>query len=262
MSAPGEPVTVTHAGAITTLRLDREAKRNAINLAMWRALRSTLRAVCDRPKTRVVILCGAGGHFAAGADISEFHQVFADRATTLAYAREMAAVMAALEDMPMPIIAVIEGLCVGAGVALALACDTQYASAEARFAITPAKLGLIYSLADTVRLTRAVGQSRAKDLLFTGRMIDAATAARIGLVTEVAAPDQLQQLVEARAGLMVEASPWSIAQTKRVTGSIAQGATGETPESQGWFADATGREDFMERAAAFLGRRMQGRDSG
>jgi enoyl-CoA hydratase/carnithine racemase len=167
----------------------------------------------------------------------------------------MARATAALEALAMPVVAVIEGLCIGAGVAIALACDLRFAAADARFAITPAKLGVFYSLADSKRLADAVGLSRAKDLLFSGRMLSAQQAAAIGLIDELFDPTTLEREVAERLTLMTAASPWSIARAKAVLRLIAEGASAETDETRGWFADAPEGADYREGIAAFRAKR-------
>jgi enoyl-CoA hydratase/carnithine racemase len=251
--APSGLPTLLFEGAIAWITFNRPEKRNAFSLAVWRSLPAFLGKAQARSETRVVILRGAGGNFAAGADIEEFDTVFANRTNARAYAADMAAATRAIEAFPIPVIAMIEGLCIGAGVAVALACDLRLAGTNARFAVTPAKLGLMYSLADTKRLTDAVGFSAAKDLLFTARTIDASRAARIGLIDEVC--EKLDLTVAERARSIAGASPWSVAKAKAVVRKIASGVLAEDEETRGWFTDAIETTDFREGLAAFRARR-------
>src|ERR1700744_5564661 len=138
------------AGDIATLPLNRPERRNALNAAMWQALPEACTAVEASP-AKLLILRGAGGHFAAGADISEFDQVYADRTAAGVYADGVHDAVDALARLDRPVLAHIEGFCVGAGSALALACDIRLAADNAKFGITPAKLGLMYNLVDTKR---------------------------------------------------------------------------------------------------------------
>ncbi len=243
------PHLAVEAG-IATLTFQRPEKHNAIDRATWEAL-PRLFDDTARSDARVLVLRGGGGNFAAGADIGEFDEVFSDRNATLAYLAMMSAATTAIEACPMPVIAAIEGLCIGAGVAVALACDMRVAMPEARFAITPAKLGLMYSLADTKRVVDAVGASRAKDLLFSARMINASEALAIGLINAVGDA----QVVAERARTMANQSSWTHARTKVVVRRILDGATADDVETRGWFADAPETTDYSEGLAAFRARR-------
>jgi enoyl-CoA hydratase/carnithine racemase len=246
MSTP----SLTIDGRMATLTFQRAAKHNALDRATWQALPGLIDEA-TRAGAHVVILQGSGGHFAAGADIAEFDTVFADRTATLAYLALMSAATAAIEACPLPVIAAIDGLCIGAGVAVALACDIRMATPAARLAITPAKLGLMYSLADTKRVVDAVGPARAKDLLFTARMIAAPEALAIGLIDFIG--DAVAVADKARA--MAELSSWTHARTKAVVRRIVDGATDDDDETRGWFADAPEGPDFAEGVAAFRARR-------
>jgi enoyl-CoA hydratase/carnithine racemase len=249
------PIDFSTDGPIATLTLNRPDKRNAIALAQWLAIPDLVARACAAPATRVIVLCGAGGNFAAGADIGEFGGVFRDRATTKAYLASMSAATRAIEAAALPVIARIDGLCIGAAVALAAACDLRLVASDARFAITPAKLGLIYSLADTARVMALVGPGVTKDLLFTGRMIDAAEAHAVGLVNSVHAPGDLAAAVHAKAMAVAANSAWSHARGKQVVQRILAGARDDDDETAGWFADAPQGADFREGIAAFTERR-------
>jgi enoyl-CoA hydratase/carnithine racemase len=252
----GLPSLVLSAdGAIAEVWLNRPEKRNAIDRATWRCLPGLLATVLARRETRVLILRGSGGAFAAGADIAEFDDVFADVASTERYLDDMIAATHALASLPIPVIALIEGLCIGAGVAVALACDLRFAAADARFAVTPAKLGLAYSLTDTHRLVGAVGLSAARDLLFSGRTIDADAALGMGLVDAVFAPETLEAEVRARARAITKVSAATIAATKQILAMIESGKGEESEASRALFTAAPRSADFAEGLAAFRARR-------
>jgi enoyl-CoA hydratase/carnithine racemase len=135
--------------------------------------------------------------------------------------------------------------------AIALACDLRLASATAKCGITPAKLGIVYSFGDTKRLVDAVGPSKAKDILFTGRIMDAAEAHAIGLVDEVHAPDALEKAVAGKCALLARNSQWSIRGAKEMVRLILAGAK-ESPEASD---DAAGHADFREGRTAFMEKR-------
>jgi enoyl-CoA hydratase/carnithine racemase len=240
---------------VASLLLNRPASRNALNAAMWRSLPQVMASVSADPAVRVVVVRGAGGSFAAGADIGEFAAVFADHAAALAYGALLEAATASIEACGKPVIAAIEGYCIGAGLAIALACDLRLASAGAMLGAPPARLGLIYSLGDTRRLVAAVGPSAAKAMLFTARRHGAAEALRLGLVDEVHQPEAFDVAVRSTAETIAALSPHSIARAKAMVGLATGGLTRETDDTRAWFAEAATGPDFAEGLAAFREKR-------
>jgi enoyl-CoA hydratase/carnithine racemase len=238
---------------IAVLTLNRPDKRNALTQVMWRALPTVLAAVETEAQAKVLVLTGAGGHFAAGADIGEFETVYATRDSAAAYADEIALAMQALSQLSKPTIAAISGACVGGGLGLALCCDLRLASEGAKLGITPGKLGLMYSLADTRRLVETVGASAAKDILFTGRILTAGEAQAIRLVDAVAQTVDQAALDKARA--IASTSQWSTRRTKAVVRLILNGQTEDDGVTRDWFLDALEGEDFREGRDAFLQKR-------
>jgi enoyl-CoA hydratase/carnithine racemase len=248
-----EELRIEHVEGVATLILNRPTRRNAVTRAMWEALPPLLAGLAADPGVALLVLRGAGEHFCGGADISEFAESYADEA---AAARSNAAIRAGVEALaafPKPALALIRGACVGGGVSLALACDLRIAGGEARFAITPAKLGLTYNLGDTARLVRAVGVSRAKELLFTARLIGADEAAAIGLVDRVA-PEPKEALAETIGAMRALSRP-ALRGLKRMVEAVGAGARSETPELAALFDDSFAGEDFREGYAAFLEKR-------
>ncbi len=242
-------------GPVATAILNRPQARNALNVAMWRALPQLIYDLERRREVRALIVRGAGGHFASGADISEFDEVFADRDKALDYGRLLETATAALAAFDRPVVAVIEGYCIGAGLAVALACDLRIAAADARLGAPPAKLGLIYSLADTRRLVQAVGASAAKAMLFTAVLRSAPEAFALGLVDEVHGVDALEAAASARITGLCTLSPSSIRTAKAMVRRVVDGGLEDTDETRGWFADAATGADFAEGLAAFWAKR-------
>lgn len=243
------------ADDVALLTLNRPDKRNAMTLAMWRALPGLCRSVAEDTRAKVLVVSGAGEAFAAGADIGEFETVYATRESTAEYFGAVAEAMEALAGLEKPTVARIRGACVGGGLGLALCCDLRIAAQDARLGITPGKLGLTYSLADTKRLVDVVGPSRAKDVLFTGRILDAAEALSIGLVDAVVPVEALGDAVTAKVRQIAEASQWSARTTKAIVRLILNGATTDTPQTSAWLLDAVEGPDFAEGRAAFLEKR-------
>jgi enoyl-CoA hydratase/carnithine racemase len=204
---------LTREGDVARLVLARPEARNAIPIAGWADLARLLGTLGD---ARLLVLTGEGG-FCAGADLSDFHAMRDDESLTARFRETMREALDALRNLPIPTIALIEGACYGAGVALAMACDLRIAAGDARFAITPAKIGISYPQEDVHRLFELVGPGQAARLLLTALAIDGAEAARIGLV----------ELCDVEEGPIVEAmlanDADSLAALKRAIALAAEG---------------------------------------
>ena len=248
-------LSLTVADRIATLTLDRPQSRNALNQAMWRALPGIVAQAAADPAIRVLVVRGANGAFASGADIAEFPVVFADKAAALDYGRLIETAATALATLAKPTIALIEGFCIGAGLALALACDLRICAEGARLGAPPAKLGLMYGLGDTRRLVNAVGASVAKDMLFTGALYPAAEALRVGLVNAMHPAEALEAALTAKASAIASLSAWSMAHNKAVVERILQGQSSDDQDTRDWFASAVDGPDFREALAAFHAKR-------
>ncbi len=240
------------SGRIATLAIVRPHKRNAISCAMWRAIADAFRHWAGDAEVRSIVVAGSNGHFSAGADIGEFESVYADRESGAAYAALIAAAMAAVADSPKPTIAAIDGVCVGAGLGLALCCDVRVATTRARFAITPAKLGLAYSFEDTRRLVAVAGPASARDLLLSARIVDAPEALRMRLVDRIVEPEALATEVDAFARQMASRSSTSARIAKHFVALAVAGQTAEDAVTHAEYLDALEGPDFAEGRAAFL----------
>jgi len=226
---------LTRDGAVARLTLDRPEARNAIAAAGWAEL---AHAVGEAGDARLLIVSGAGAAFCAGADLADFPVFREDEAARIRFRVEMRAALDRLRDLPVPTIAHIEGPCYGAGVALAMACDLRIATADARFAITPAKIGISYPQEDVHRLVALVGPGQAARLLFTAAAIGAEEALRIGLVELVGGVAPLVAAILANDGA-------SLAALKRAI------ALGRSDAGQDWRFDALiGGEEAARRLEA------------
>ncbi|BDG74438.1 enoyl-CoA hydratase/isomerase family protein [Roseomonas fluvialis] len=197
------------ADGVATLTLNRPAARNALNTALCEALlAATRRAVADGAK--LLLLRARGPVFCAGADLKE-RQGMDDDAVR---ARRLKAFAAydAIERLPMPVVAVVEGPAVGSGVEIAAAADFIVATPTASFRTPEALWGTVGA---TQRLPRVLGKRLAKDMMFTGRTLSAAEALAAGLVSRIVAPDELEETVASIAATIAKASPAALALAKR-----------------------------------------------
>jgi enoyl-CoA hydratase/carnithine racemase len=248
-------ITTTAEAGIGRLILDRPEKRNALSRAMWQAIPTAVAQLDADPTIRVIILQGAGDHFAAGADIAEFDDVYATRTNASAYAADLANAMTALTDCKTPTIAAIRGVCVGGGVALSLCADLRFAEAGSRLAITPAKLGIAYSFEDTRRLVAQIGPSAAKDLLFSARMLTAEEALHIRLIDCLFPPGTLEENTLAYARTIAANSPATISVARDFIILATTGQTGETDHTNEAYLRILEGPDFTEGKSAFAQKR-------
>jgi enoyl-CoA hydratase/carnithine racemase len=251
-----DELALTHSAGVGTLLIDRPAKRNALSRAMLAAIPRLLEQAAQDPSVRVLVVTGGSGRaFSAGADIDEFEEVYATLEATAAFTALFAGAQTAMASFPKPSLAMISGACVGGGCALALGCDVRIADDSARFGITPAKLGLAYALADTRRLTDAVGFEAAFDLLYSARLIDAAEALRIGLVGQVTRPETLEATVSAWTGMVAANAPTSLSAIKSMINRVRAGAMQDDDATRAIFTDAFASADFAEGRLAFVEKR-------
>jgi enoyl-CoA hydratase/carnithine racemase len=249
-----EPLHLETEGPIARLLIDRPDKKNAFNQEMWEALPDLIARAMNDPAVRVMVLQSAvSGTFSAGADIGEFSAGARDahwRSRNQAAIRRSQHELARAEK---PTIALIDGPCVGGGCGLAIACDLRVATPAAKLGITPARLGLVYSLHDTKLLVDLVGPAQAKRILFTGALIGGEEAARIGLI-DVFAEDAAVQ-AEELTNAIASASPHSVTATKRMVRRILDGQVEDDEETLRQFDSAFEGEDFEEGVGAFLAKR-------
>jgi enoyl-CoA hydratase len=183
-------------GAIATVTVNRPKALNALNRAVVEELASVLNEIRHDATVRVLLITGAGDRaFVAGADIAAMAEMTAVEG--LEFSRLGHRVMQTIEDLPIPVIAAVNGFALGGGLELAIACDLIIASEKARFGQPEINLALIPGFGGTQRLPHRIGHARARELIMTGDMFDAPTAFAWGLVNKVVAPEHL--LAEARA---------------------------------------------------------------
>jgi enoyl-CoA hydratase/carnithine racemase len=240
-------IDLTRDGPVARLVLNRPEVRNALATRHWEELAEAVAGLASSD-AQLLVVEGAAGAFCAGADLAEFGLLQTDPAARTRFRAAMRIAMDALASLPIATLAWIDGPCFGAGVALAMACDIRAAAPGARFAITPAKMGIGYPQEDIARLVALVGPGQASRLLFTGEPIDAQAAERIGLVET--ATEHPEPLIAA----LLACDPGSIAMLKRGIALAARGTASDAGQDRR-FDDLFGSPALAER----LSRRGAGR---
>jgi enoyl-CoA hydratase len=240
---------------VTLLTVNRPEALNALDVATLTDLRDRLAEASGDAETRVVVLAGAGDKaFVAGADIKYMSGLDVEQARAWgALGHECGRL---LETMPKPTIAAVDGFALGGGCELALACDLRYASARSRLGQPEINLGIIPGWGGTQRLARACGLGAAKDLIYTGRLVGAEEALRIGLVNAVYEPEDLLPRVLETARLLASKSPVALAAAKEAVNRALGGDHAANLEAEGArFGELFASEDAREGLAAFVEKR-------
>ena len=243
---------------VATITIDRPEKRNAMTYAVLRDFEAAIARASEDDDARAVIVTGAGGAFCAGTDLSELDDTPEDRRGGQGAPDDgRRRVTWPLVACPKPVIAAIDGPAVGMGVEFATQCDVRIASDRARLGWVFVQRGLVPDTgAGSWLLPRIVGPTAALRLLLSGELIDAAEALRLGVVTEVVAPDALAGAARAEAERYLGASPFAIARTKRlVYESAARSVDEHVRESRRLLEECFRSEDHAEGVASFLERR-------
>jgi enoyl-CoA hydratase len=246
-------IRVEHEDAVAVVTVDRQDAMNALDLATLTELRDRLRELAEDESVRVVILTGAGEKaFVAGADIKYMSGLDVDAAKQWGALGHEAGRL--LETMPKPTIAAINGFALGGGCELALACDIRYSAGMAKLGQPEVNLGIIPGWGGTQRLARVCGLGVAKELIFTGRLVDADEAVRIGLVNDV--HDPVLEKARETAALLAAKSPVALRSMKQLANRALGGnheanlaAEAET------FGELFSTADATEGLAAFVEKR-------
>jgi len=239
---------------ISILTVNRPDKRNALNQPTRDEIVHALDTLRSSTDSRVLIVTGAGDKaFIAGADINEFE---GRTSLTQRDAMKGLRLFDAVEEFPKPVIAMINGFCLGGGLEVALACDLRFASENAKLGQPEINLGIIPGGGGTQRLTRLVGEGKSMELILTGDLIDAAHAKEIGLVNDVYAVNELRDRVYALAARIAEKSPIALRMAKEAVKTAArtnlrEGLSRETD----LFCLTFGSQDKEEGVRAFLEKR-------
>jgi enoyl-CoA hydratase/carnithine racemase len=233
------------------------ARLNAVRFEMWEAIPGLVSQLASDRDVRVVVMRGAGSEaFASGADISEFATHRKDPASAAAYEQVNGRAFAALLELEKPLVAMLQGVCIGGGLALAACADLRVAADDVRMALPPARLGLGYAFSGVHRIVSLVGPAAASEIFFTARTYSADEALRIGLVNQVVAKADLETFtrryaegIAANAPLTLRAAKRAIAETQR------DPAARDLDAVKRLIAECFASADYAEGVRAFLEKR-------
>lgn len=215
-------------GKVAVVTIDRPAKRNAVDLAMWEAMPEIFADLARRPEVHAVVVTGAAGQFSAGADISEFRDKRATPKDSARYEEIAESAIRSILNMPKPTIAAVHGYAVGGGCNIALACDIRVGDATTEMGIPAARLGITYGVLGTRLLYRQIGLSAAKLVLFSGRLFRSEECLRMKLL-DLAAPDALVEAKGLAEGL-AELSPTSQRNAKSILETLSRENEEQAPK--------------------------------
>lgn len=248
-------IIVSVEEGIQTITFNRPKSLNALNSELLNEFMSALTSISENEDIRVLILTGAGEKsFVAGADITELATL--NVLQTKIFSRKGQTVIGYLQELPIPVIAAVNGFALGGGCEIAIACDFIYASENAMFGLPEINLGLIPGFGGTQRLPRLIGANMAKELIFTGKMISASEALSIGIVNKVCPPDSLMTEVQKTAKLIASKGKVSLREAKQAinNGLNVDIATGCLIENDA-FSLCMASEDAKEGTSAFIEKR-------
>ena len=210
---------LAHDSGVATITFNRPEKRNALSFQMLDEVLSVLDKI-ERSDTLVAIFTGAGKAFCAGLDLDELKSLIGkSHLENIADSRRMAEFFRRLYDFPRPTIAAVNGAAIAGGTGIATMCDFTLAVPEAKFGYTEVRIGFVPAIVSSI-LVWQVGHKIARDLLLTGRLFDAAEAHRLGLVNEIVSPERLMTRARELAEQIMENSPSSVRQTKKLVNSF------------------------------------------
>ena len=233
------------------------ARHNALSLEMWEGIADILAAYSDDPEVRVVVMRGAGGKaFVSGADISEFDEKRGSTAAKKSYGEVAGAANRWLATFAKPLVALIEGYCIGGGLATALAADVRIATPDSTFGIPAAKLGLGYDYEGLAKLARVVGPSRARDIMFSARLMGADEARSMGLINFIYNRDAIERETVSYAERIAANAPLTVGAAKAAVNAWERGSRPDDVEAVQRLVDACfDSADYKEGRKAFAEKR-------
>jgi enoyl-CoA hydratase/carnithine racemase len=251
------PVLVAPADAdgIARLTLSNPGKLNAMSAAMWRELRAGVERIAADPATRVVLVAGADGQFASGGDIEEFPAFRFDAASLARFHEDdVLPALAALRDCELPLVAQIDGACIGGGLEIAACCDLRIAGEGSRFGVPIARLGFPMAPAELEIVAAVVGATVLRELLIEARVLDASEARARGLVTRVLPDHQVAAEALAAARRIARLSPQALRLNKRALRDFLHPAGSDRAAREPYYHYAPS-DEHREGLAAFIEKR-------
>lgn len=244
-------------GSALHIRFNNPARHNALSVDMWQALPPLLAQAEEDEAIRLVVFSGAGDKaFVSGADISQFEDMRAAREAVKVYEQLAEEALMSIYRCAKPTLACIRGWCIGGGVNVAISCDLRIASSDAVFSIPAARLGLGYRYSALKNLVNLVGVGVAKDLFFTARRIDAAEAQRVGLLTRVAPPEGLPDLLAEYTSALGANAPLTVHAGKKIIEELLKDdADLDMDRCRRLILDCFESEDYAEGRRAFMEKR-------
>lgn len=243
-------------GSIGWMIFNKPARRNAVSLDMWEAMPVILDHFEQDPAVRVIVLKGAGDQaFVSGADISQFEKLRSSQAGNAYYDQVSGEASRRLINCGKPTIAMINGFCIGGGLAIAIGCDIRIASEGSRFGIPAARLGVGYAAPGVKKLMEIVGPSFTKEIFFTARHFSAAEAREMGLVNRIVAREELEQYIRQYCATISDNAPLTMHTLKRTVGELLRGEDAELAACEALVAACFDSADYIEGRRAFMEKR-------
>lgn len=245
------------SGLVATVTLNKPDKLNALDLPMWQGLAEAFEALAEDETLRCVVLTGAGKAFAAGADIGEFDTVRATAEQAKTYDRMMRRALTAVRECPAPVVARIDGACVGGGLELAAMADLRVASTRSRFGVPISRISVVMAYPEIEAIQRLIGPARAAEILLEGKIHDADWALSAGLLNQVVEPEALDETVAGVVERIGKGAPLVARWHKRFVRRLVTPHPVTASELDECY-DFLSTEDYVEGIAAFKDKRSPG----
>ena len=243
-------------GAIGWMVFNKPSRRNAVSLDMWEAMPEIIDRFETDPAVRVVVLKGAGdAAFVSGADISQFEKSRSSHEANEQYDRTSERAMARLATCSKPVIAMINGWCIGGGLAIAICCDLRIASVGSKFGVPAARLGVGYGAPGVKKLMDVVGPAFTKEIFFTARHFDTTDALAMGLINRAVPPAELESYTRSYCATIADNAPLTMHTLKRTVSELVKGSKADLAECNRLVAACFDSQDFIEGRRAFMEKR-------
>ena len=242
-------------GPVGWLIFNNPERHNAVSVDMWEAIPQVLERFASNAEVRVVVLAGAGDKaFVSGADISQFEKDRSSEQAVQRYEEIAETAQVRLQTFDKPVIAMIRGYCLGAGLNIANVCDLRIASEDARFGIPAAKMGLGYRASSMKNLADIIGPAFAREIMITARQFTAHEAKDIGLVHRVVPAGDLEKATHEYCDMIAANAPLTMRAAKRIIREVSK-STYDTELCRSWVKECFESEDYKEGRKAFMEKR-------